>query len=248
MLRVFKILKHQGKQYIPDVKNVNLPGIFKGRPIITKTPVDIEKLINLCPVNAIFDNPLSIDIGKCVFCGECSLRFPEKIIFTKDYKLATNIRERLIIKEGDDIEIKVDETKVRKEIRKYFRSSLRLRSVTAGSDNSCEMELIASNNVQFDISRYGIEFVASPRHADGIIITGPINKNMSEALEICYNAIPEPKLIILAGTDAISGGIFKDSPAIDREFIKKHTIDLYVPGNPPHPLTIINGILDLLGR
>jgi Ni,Fe-hydrogenase III small subunit len=96
------------------------------------------------------------------------------------------------------------------------------------------------------MGRFGIEFVPSPRHADGIVITGPITKNMAEPLQICYDAMPEPKIIILAGTDAISGGIFADSPALDRRFLETHKIDLYVPGNPMHPLTFINGILDLI--
>jgi Ni,Fe-hydrogenase III small subunit len=109
------------------------------------------------------------------------------------------------------------------------------------------MELSATGNVNFDFGRYGIEFVASPRHADGIVITGPVTDNMSEALRICYEAIPEPKVIILAGTDAISGGIFSGSKALNRRFIDEHHIDLYVPGNPCHPLTFINGVMDLLG-
>ena len=107
------------------------------------------------------------------------------------------------------------------------------------------MELNAANNVQFDISRYGIDFVASPRHADGIVITGPITKNMAEAVQICYDAIPEPKIIVLVGTDAISGGLFADSSAIDRSFLNNHHVDLYIPGNPAHPLSIVNGLLDL---
>ena len=109
------------------------------------------------------------------------------------------------------------------------------------------MELAATGNVNFDFGRYGIEFVASPRHADGIVITGPLTKNMAEALDICYAAIPVPKIIILAGTDAISGGIFEGSPALNRRFIEEHHIDLYVPGNPIHPLTFINGVMDMLG-
>ena len=110
------------------------------------------------------------------------------------------------------------------------------------------MELNAVGNVNFDFGRYGIEFVASPRHSDGIVITGPITENMAEALQICYEAVPEPKIIIVAGTDAISGGIFRDSPAIDRKFLNKYPVDLYVPGNPVHPLTFIHGVLSLLGK
>jgi Ni,Fe-hydrogenase III small subunit len=102
--------------------------------------------------------------------------------------------------------------------------------------------------VNFDMGRYGIEFVASPRHADGIVITGPISENMAEATQICYDATPDPKLIILVGTDAISGGIFEGSPAVNRSFLDKYKIDLFVPGNPAHPLTFINGILSLLGK
>jgi Ni,Fe-hydrogenase III small subunit len=172
---------------------------------------------------------------------------PDKIRFTSDYRLATNIREELIIKPGIDTPVRLDEERIRNEIRKIFKSALKLRQVSAGGDNSCEMELAASGNVNFDFGRYGIEFVASPRHADGIVITGPITENMEKALSICYDAIPEPKIIILAGTDAISGGIFDGSPALDRKFLDEHHIDLYVPGNPVHPLTFINGVMDLLG-
>ena len=140
-------------------------------------------------------------------------------------------------------------TRIRKEIRKLFKNALKLRQVSAGGDNSNEMELnAATGNVNFDMGRFGIEFVASPRHADGIVITGPITQNMAEPLQLCYDAIPFPKIIILAGTDAISGGMFADSPAINRSFLDKYPVDLYVPGNPLHPLTFINGVLDLIGK
>lgn len=245
MLNNLKILWHQGKQYIPDVKNVVVPGIFKGRPVISTIKVDEAKLADLCPTKAISTAPFRLDLGRCTFCGECAVQFPEKISFTKDYKLSSNNREALIVKEGEDREITVDPDLIRSEIKRYFGKSLKLRQVSAGGDNSCEMELNASNNVQFDISRFGIDFVASPRHADGIVITGPISANMAEPLELCYNAIPDPKIIILAGVDAISGGIFEGSPALDRSFLDRHKVDLYIPGNPVHPLTFINGVLSL---
>jgi len=245
MLDNIKIVFHQGKQFIPDVKTVTVPGIFRGRPIISLEKVNETALKEVCPTNAISIHPVSIDLRKCTFCGECSLRFPTKITFTKDYKLATNDPEKLIIKEGEDSAIEVNPDLVRSEIHRILGRSLKLRQISAGGDNSCEMELNAANNVQFDMSRYGIDFVASPRHADGIVITGPITQNMAKAVQICYDATPEPKIIVLVGTDAISGGIFADSPALDRRFLEKHTVDLYVPGNPAHPLTIINGLLDL---
>jgi len=243
-----KILYHQGKQYIPDVTTVDVPGIYRGRPIISLEKVNENELIELCPTHAISSNPVSIDLGKCTFCGQCAMQFPNKITFTKDYKLSTNDRARLIIKEGDVQRIEIDQAKVDKNITKMFKNSLKLRQVSAGGDNSCEWELNAAGNVNFDMGRFGIEFVASPRHADGIVITGPITENMAEALQICYDAVPEPKIIILAGTDAISGGVFAQSKALNREFLDKYPVDLYIPGNPAHPLTIINGILALIGR
>ncbi|MFA6128322.1 MAG: NADH:ubiquinone oxidoreductase [Bacteroidales bacterium] len=245
MLDHIKIVYHQGKQFIPDVTTAKVPGIFRGRPVISLAKVNEGELVDLCPMNAITANPVSMDLGKCTFCGECAKRFPEKIQFSTDYKLSVNERESLVIKEGDDKPLTINPQKVRKEIHKLFSKSLKLRQVSAGGDNSCEWELNASNNVQFDMGRFGIEFVASPRHADGIVITGPITENMAEPLQICYDATPDPKIIVLVGTDAISGGIFADSPAINRSFLDKYHIDLYIPGNPAHPLTIINGLLDL---
>ena len=247
MLKTLQILYHQGKQYIPDLRKAAVPGIFRGRPEISSEKVDEKALADICPTNAIMTGPVRIDLGKCTFCAECSRLFPGKVKFTTDYKVATNDRNRLIISEGVTSAISLDPTLVRKEIQRLFGSSLKLRQVSAGGDNSCELELNACGNVNFDMGRYGIEFVASPRHADGIVITGPISKNMAEPLQITYDATPSPKIIILAGTDAISGGIFEGSPALDRRFIEQNHIDLYVPGNPIHPLTFINGVMDLLG-
>ena len=245
MISDFKILSHQGKQYIPDVTTVEVPGIFRGRPIISRKEVDIKNLVEICPSHAISASPVSIDMGKCLFCGECTHAFPDKINFTKDYKLSSNYRDGLIVREGVDNPIVLNPSLIRKEITKLFGGSLKLRQVSAGGDNSCEWELGATSNVNFDMERFGIEFVASPRHADGIVITGPITENMAEPLQICYDAIPEPKIIVLVGTDAISGGILLGSSALDRSFLDKYPVDLYIPGNPAHPLTIINGLLDL---
>ena len=243
-----KIWLHQGKQFIPDVRNAKVPGIFRGRPVISMEKVDETELANCCPAKAISTSPVTIDLGKCTFCGECAMAFPHKINFTTDYKIATNKREKLIIKEGEDQPIQLDREAIPAEFKSMFGSSLKLRQVSAGGDNSCEWELNAANNVQFDMGRFGIEFVASPRHADGIAITGPITTNMAEPLQICWDAVPDPKMLILVGTDAISGGLFADSPALDRRFLENHRVDLYIPGNPAHPLTVINGFLSLTGR
>lgn len=248
MIENIKILIHQGKQYIPDVTQAEVLGIFRGRPIITDATVDEQALVEICPTGALSASPVCIDLGKCIFCGECAFAYPNKIKFTTDHKIATNERNILVIKEGSDKPVELNADLIRKEISQYFSGSLKLRQVSAGGDNSCELELNACGNVNFDMGRFGIEFVASPRHADGIVITGPITENMAAPLQICYDATPDPKIIILAGTDAISGGIFADSPAVNRSFLDKYPIDLYVPGNPIHPLTFINGVLELIRR
>jgi Ni,Fe-hydrogenase III small subunit/ferredoxin-like protein FixX len=245
MIRETKVLIHNGKQYIPDVRNVKLKSPFRGRPEISTTKVDEQALVDICPLGAISSKPISIDLGKCSFCGECAFAFPEKIKFTQDYKISSNKLENLIVKEGDSKPIQLDNASIRPEVRKTFSKSLKLRQVSAGGDNSCEMELGASGNANFDMGRYGIEFTASPRHSDGIVVSGPITENMAEPLRIAYDAIPEPKIFVLCGVDAISGGVFADGKAINRSILKDIEVDLYIPGNPSHPLTIINGILDL---
>ncbi len=251
MFKTLSILRHQGKQYIPDVTTTDVPGCFRGRPVISSDVISsttLSELSNLCPTGALSTSPLSIDLGKCLFCGECAFRAPENIRFTKDYHLATNDRSRLIVSASSaENTISLDPDKIRRQIRSLFRRSLKLRQVSAGGDGSCELELNATGNVNFDIGRFGIDFVASPRHADGIVLTGPISENMADSFLDAYNATPDPKLLILAGTEAISGGIWAGSPALRRNVLDGLHVDLYIPGNPVHPLTFVNGVLDLLG-
>lgn len=248
MLESLKIWLHQGRQYIPDVTTTDVPGIFRGRPVISDADVDEGSLVELCPTGAIGARPLSIDLGRCTFCGECMFACPQKISFSKDYHISSNEREALIVKAGENAPIEVNPDKVRAEVRRLFGRSLKLREVSAGGDGSCEMELNATGNVNFDIGRFGIDFVASPRHADGIVLTGPLSENMAQPFLDAYDAVPDPKILILAGVDAISGGIFDGSPALNRKVLEGLRIDLYVPGNPVHPLTFINGVLAMLGR
>ena len=140
---------------------------------------------------------------------------------------------------------KFDTSVIRPEIAKYFGKALQLREVSAGGDCSVEMELNATGNVNFDFGRYGVGFTASPRHADGLVLTGPISSNMAEALDICYNSIAEPKILVIAGSEAVSGGLYADSPAVDRKFFDKYHVDLWLPGAPTHPLCFIDGITRL---
>lgn len=248
MYKEARILYHHGKQFIGNLRKQPVSELFRGRPVISEmNEEERDAAYRICPVAAIDRNTGAIDLGRCVFCRECSFLLPDRIRFTNDYRIASDHRSGLVIKPGDDNHVFFNLSEQTREIRKVFRRALKLRQVSAGGDNSCEMELSASGNVNFDLGRYGIEFVASPRHADGLVITGPVTAGMAEALEMTYKALPQPAIIILAGSDAISGGLFEDSSAIDRRFIDEHRIDLFVPGNPVHPLTYINGLMDLLG-
>ena len=128
MLDNLKILFHQGKQYIPDVTTAKVPGIFRGRPVISTEKVNETELAEICPTNAISTNPVCIDLGKCTFCGECAFAFPDKIKFTTDYKIATNERNRLIIKEGQDEPIELNPELIRKEILQILQRFIKIKT------------------------------------------------------------------------------------------------------------------------
>jgi Ni,Fe-hydrogenase III small subunit len=132
--------------------------------------------------------------------------------------------------------------------RRLFGRSFKLRQVSAGGCNACEADVNVLNTVVFDLGRFGIQFVASPRHADGLLITGPVTENMRLALKKTYDAVPAPKIVIAVGACAISGGPFIDHREVHNGADAVVPVDLYIPGCPPHPVTILDGLLRLLGR
>ena len=244
-----KILHSHGWQYIPDLNGVTLTEEFRGFPILSDSDDTeaLERAVKMCPTQALTAKPLTLDMGKCLFCGECARCAPKSIKFTNEHRLAATRREDLIVRVGDTAP-KFDYEALRPEIAKYFGLALQLREVSAGGDNSIEMELGATGNVNFDFGRYGVGFTASPRHADGVVLTGPISQNMAEALDICYHSIAEPKVLIVCGSEAISGGLYADSPAVDRSFLDKYHVDLWLPGAPTHPLCFIDGVMKMRSK
>ena len=187
----------------------------------------------------------SLDIGACLFSPEETAACTDGgMSYSRDYRMGTSTRAALVTPTGEvELARALDE-----RTRRLFRRSLRLRSVVAGSCNGCEAELVALGNVVFDLARFGVQFVASPRHADGIVVTGAVNRNMRRALELTYEAVPPPKLVIAVGACAISGGPFAGSPEVGAGVGDILPVDLWVPGCPPHPLTTLDGLLRLLGR
>lgn len=145
-----------------------------------------------------------------------------------------------------DKEINVIGKELNGKIKKLFNGSLAIREVDAGSTNACEQELTALNNAFYDVERFGIHFVASPRHADMLMVTGPISRNMAIALKKTYEATPDPKIVVAVGGDAIDGGIFKGSYAIMDGAEKVIPVDFKIPGDPPSPRRILCALLEIL--
>jgi Ni,Fe-hydrogenase III small subunit/ferredoxin len=246
MLKSITVRVSQGTQYIKDPRTANPVGL-RGKPVIGNAACEsaCTACMAACPTGAITLNPVQIDLGRCVMCGDCAPVCPSrKLTFTNDFRLASTDRAALMVSASHP---DIDPIKVSKALHQRFGRSLKLRSVSAGGCNGCELEVNALGNVNFDLGRYGIDIVASPRHADGLVLTGPITRNMAQALQTCWDAMPEPKLVIAVGACAISGSPFEGSSAVERSFLERFKPTLYVPGCPPHPLTFVCGILDLLG-
>jgi Ni,Fe-hydrogenase III small subunit/formate hydrogenlyase subunit 6/NADH:ubiquinone oxidoreductase subunit I len=250
MLKTLLNRLKQGYRTVPFPEGpVNLPERFRGLPTIDQSccPADCRKCVDGCPTGAVRmeDQKLGLDLGRCLFCADCRETCPQGAIrYTQDHRLAVFKREDLIMR-GNAL---VRSGKLDGKIKQLFGRSLKLRQVSAGGCNGCELDTNVLNTVVFDLGRFGIQFVASPRHADGILVTGPVTENMRLALQKTYDAVPTPKLVIAVGACAISGGPYIDHPQVHNGVSTLLPVDLFVPGCPPHPLTILDGLLRLLGR
>jgi Ni,Fe-hydrogenase III small subunit len=188
-------------------------------------------------------------MGRCLFCADCTRACPKGAIeFTQNYRMAARKRSDLVLRAPSAETRSERMLALAGEIRRLFGRSLKLREVSAGGCNACEADVNVLGTIVFDLGRFGIQFVASPRHADGLLITGAVTENMRLALKKTYDAVPEPKIVIAVGACAISGGPYIDHPEIHNGADSTVPVDLYIPGCPPHPYTILEGLLGLLGR
>lgn len=233
-----------------------LPERFRGRPAlhadrwIALDAAERAHRLTMCPTRALGEDAqgLFLDMGLCTFCGVCAL--PDKAVeFTGDWRLGASKREGLIIRPGSTAAPEIVPTT---HIGGAFRRSLRLRQVSAAGCGACEADLNVLSTVVFDLARFGLDFVASPRHADAMALTGPLPRNMLAATRKCGLAMPGPKLFMAIGACAISGGLFRSlshtSAGQGAEGMSPHfTPDLFIPGCPPHPYTTLDAWLRLLG-
>ena len=227
-----------------------LPERFRGRPLLdgARCGGSCAECAARSPSGAIVAGPdgrARLDTGACLFAPEDASACPHgAVTFTREYGVAGTTRAGLMSDVPPAERIRALDARM----RGLFGRSLRLRSVSAGSCNGCEAELVALGNVVFDMARFGVQFVASPRHADGLVLTGAVSRNMETALRDTYAAIPPPRLVIAVGACAINGGPFRGSPEVLNGAPQDLAVDLWIPGCPPHPLTVLEGLLGLLGR
>jgi Ni,Fe-hydrogenase III small subunit/formate hydrogenlyase subunit 6/NADH:ubiquinone oxidoreductase subunit I len=254
MLRILLERLRQGSRTHPfPAQEPVLSERFRGLPVIdgSKCRDGCRDCVESCPTRAISAGEeggaprLNLDLGRCLFCNDCVQACPEgAIAWTQDYRLATRTRAALEVGDGRRLELA---HALDAQARRLFGRSLKLRVVSAGGCNGCEADVNVLSTLVFDLGRFGISFVASPRHADGLLITGPVTRNMELAVRKTWDAVPAPKLVIAVGACAISGGPFIDHEEVLNGAGALLPVDLFIPGCPPHPFTILDGILRLLG-
>jgi Ni,Fe-hydrogenase III small subunit/Pyruvate/2-oxoacid:ferredoxin oxidoreductase delta subunit len=226
-----------------------MPERFVGRPVIDPKACAgcAAPCIEACPTQALTKSEKGprLDLGRCLFCRDCERACPQdSISFNRDYQLSAAARDDLV---QDGSEVRGPDA-LNAEAARLFGRSLSLRVVSAGGCGACEADTNVLTTLNWDLSRFGIHFVASPRHADGMLLIGPVTENMLSAVLDVYEAIPTPKVVIAVGTCAISGGLYAEHPECRSAAPLPFPIDLHIPGCPPHPMTILDGLLRFINR
>jgi Ni,Fe-hydrogenase III small subunit/formate hydrogenlyase subunit 6/NADH:ubiquinone oxidoreductase subunit I len=264
---MFKILKATFETGLVTIDYPNAPARispnFRGAPSFDFAHWrDPHAAVEACPTGALTvqdsgdTRVLTMDYGLCTFCGECAAADSSGAVqMTQEFELAVRSRQDLVITAEYDANAELTrldsgtlEHKVRTVIQETLGRSLAIREVDAGSCNGCEVEISALNNPVYDLERLGIHFVASPRHADMLLVTGPVTRNMELAVQKTYRATPSPKVVVAVGTCGISGGIFGRTYATVGPVDDLLPVDVYIPGCPPRPQALLHGILLAVGR
>jgi Ni,Fe-hydrogenase III small subunit/ferredoxin len=230
------------------------PPEYRGNVSLANTPFlpeygDVEEI---CAPRAIkiAKEKITLDMGKCILCGRCEEAAPDIFKIGSKYAPPAKARQDLVESLGDGADKSYEAVgkELKEKIGKILGRSLAIREVDAGSCNGCEVEITALNNPIYDIERFGIHFVASPRHADVLLVTGPASRNMELALKRTYEATPDPKIVVAVGACGCSGGIFGDTYATTGGIDKVVPVDVYIPGCPPRPEALLYGLLMAVDR
>jgi Ni,Fe-hydrogenase III small subunit/uncharacterized Fe-S cluster protein YjdI len=223
------------------------------------TPAIARKIMDACPTAALSAQEhagrpcLSLSYGRCIGCGRCIEAGEGAVVAATKAPWCGGTKAQIVRLWDAESRQEIAPAGLPPEaaqaaIHSYFRRALNVRQVDAGSCNGCEAEIAALNNPYYDLERFGIHFVASPKHADMLLVTGPVTRNMADAVRACYDAVPAPKLVVVVGACGCSGGVFSGSYAITGAVDAVIPVDGYIPGCPPTPAMLVTGILEVLRR
>ena len=255
---------------------VEMSSQARGRPEIDFANWrDARPAAAACPTGALAcedgggTRAVKLDLGKCTFCGLCAeadpairmtnvrelaTRHKADLVTTATYELSpSRAQEKLLDPQPSNVKPQLPSldaigAELKARANEVLGRSLHIREVDAGSCNGCELEIVGLNSPVYDVERFGIHFVASPRHADMLLVTGPVTRNMEMALRKTYDATPAPRLVVAVGACGCSGGIFGQNYASLGGVDKVIPVDVYIPGCPPNPHALLHGILLAVGR